>query len=93
MKLTEKLDLLLKEFYLNDKQNEDYSLQKAIQDTKIKLSPLANGKSLARRLKSEGLVDLKDMKSDMKVTITDKGRIFCEQTSFAYPGFPIITYF
>ena len=57
----------------------------------ILLSSPVNLKTLARKLASHGLIDLKNVYIEPQAKITMDGIYFCENDSYAYERYPIIT--
>jgi len=92
MLIASKLDLVLKELYSYQEDNEFHSLIEIILRAQISLNTYDQLENIARKLHRAGFSELKDLEGDFKARITYKGVIFCEENSYAYPGYPIITH-
>lgn len=91
MNQAEKLDLILWHLYEFHKY-KFYSLRYTFRNTQIDIASLKTIKSTCNRLIADQLIEIQEAEDDLLAKITAKGRLFCEQTSYAYPGFPIITH-
>jgi hypothetical protein len=86
MNKKEELDLLLKELYQHRYDREFHSLMSAAKKLGIFFGP-ATVLLRANQLKKDLLIE---MRPDLSCRITLNGISFCEVTSYAYKGHPII---
>ncbi|SFS61988.1 hypothetical protein SAMN04487890_102435 [Mucilaginibacter polytrichastri] len=86
-----KIDLILKELY-ESHRGVLCSLKYIISRAQIDIRSLQNMTIKANRLNRAKLIRVVLMEDDLLVMLTPEGKFFCERSSYAYPGFPIITH-